>query len=142
MAVAVPNAFISPQKPVFFKAIATLADVAFNTPVNVVTLIDETIAGNNDAGLRLRRVITIARAAVVTNPINCALYHKVGSVYTLIDSTLIAVGTPSASVANQKGDFGFSDDDPLELPAGVGLAFAIGTATANGIVCHARGGAF
>lgn len=136
------NSFITPQKPVFFSAIAVTADVAWQAPVNMVTLIDETVGGNNDNGLRLRRIIAITRATITTNPINCSLYKKVGSVYTLIDSTMIAAVTPSASVANGKADFGYSDDDPLELAAGIGLAFAIGTSTANGIVCHARGGAY
>lgn len=134
-----PNSIVTPQTPVFETAVATLAEVAFQAPTNVQTLIDD---ATNLNGVRLTSVAAIARAAVTTNPINCQLYKKVGTTYTLIDSTLIAVGTPSASVANQKVDFGYSEDNPLPLKAGVGLAVAIGTATTNGIAFVARGGAY
>ncbi|MBJ7410119.1 MAG: hypothetical protein JHD15_07095 [Phenylobacterium sp.] len=135
-----PNSIVTPQTPVFKTAVATAAETAFNTPTAVVTLIDD--ATQNTNGLRLTSVYAIARAAVSTNPINCQLYKKVGTTFTLIDSVLIAVGTPSASVANQKGDFGYSEGNPLTLEAGVGLAVAIGTATANGVAFVAKGGAY
>lgn len=134
-----PNSIVTPQTPVFETAVATLAEVAFQAPTNVQTLIDD---ATNLNGVRLTSVAAIARAAVTTNPINCQLYKKVGTTYTLIDSTLIAVGTPSASVANQKVDFGYSESNPLSLKAGVGLAVAIGTATANGVTFVAKGGAY
>ena len=134
-----PNSIVTPQAPVFETAVATLAEVAFQAPTNVQTLIDD--VGNTN-GMRLTSVVAIARAAVTTNPINCQLYKKVGTTYTLIDSVLIAVGTPSASVASQKADFGYSEGNALPLKAGVGLAIAIGVATANGIAFVARGGAY
>ena len=134
-----PNSIVTPQTPVFETAVATAAEVAFQSPTNVQTLIDD---ATNTNGIRLTSVVAVARAAVTTNPINCQLYKKVGSVYTLIDSALIAVGTPSASVANQKVDFGYSEDNALPLKAGVGLAVAIGAAVANGVAFVARGGAY
>lgn len=134
-----PNSIVTPQSPVFETAVATLAEVAFQNPTNVQTLVDDATNAN---GIRVTGLLAIARAAVTTNPINCQLYKKVGSAYTLIDSVLIAVGAPSASVVNQKADFGYSESNPLPLKAGVGLAVAIGTATANGIAFVAKGGAY
>lgn len=134
------NSIITPQKAVSFKAVATLADVAFNAPVNVVTLIDETVSGNNDNGLRLTSITAIPRGTV-GSATNCLLYRKDASTYTLIASVLMATVTPGASVANAGVDFGYSDDNPLILGAGVGLAVAIGVALANGIAFRAAGGA-
>lgn len=136
------NKFISPKAPLFKTAVATAAETAFHAPTagNLATLIDD--ATQNVDGLRITALYAIARAAVSTNPINCQIYKKVGAVYTLVDSGLIAVATPSASVANQKCDFGYSEDNPLLLELNVGLAVGIGTATANGIVFVARGGAY
>jgi len=135
------NSIITPQKAVIFTAVATTAETAFNNPTNVVTLVDETVVGNNDNGLRITSLSAITRAAVAT-ACNCQLYRKQGSVYTLIASVVMATGTPSASVANQVADFGYSDDNPLVLAPGVGLAAAIGQAIANGVVFRAAGGAF
>lgn len=135
------NSIITPQKPVLFTAVATTAETAFNNPTNMVTLVDETVGGANDNGLRITTLYAIARAAVAT-ACNCQLYKKVGSTYTLIASVVMAVGTPSASVANQAADFGYSEDNPLVLAGGVGLAAAIGQSVANGIVFRASGGAY
>jgi hypothetical protein len=135
------NSIITPQKAVTFTAVATAAETTFNSPTNVVTLIDETVGGNNDNGLRITSLTAIARAAVAT-ACNCQLYRKQGSVYTLVASVLMATGTPSGSVANQTVDFGFSDDNPLILAPGVGLSVAIGQAIANGVAFRAGGGGY
>jgi hypothetical protein len=135
------NSIITPQKAVTFTAIATAAETAFNSPTNVVTLVDETVVGNNDNGLRITSLSAITRAAVAT-ACNCQLYRKQGAVFTLIASVVLVTGTPSASVANQVADFGFSEDNPLVLAGGVGLSVAIGQAIANGVVFRAAGGAY
>ena len=135
------NSIVTPQKPFSKTAVASTADVAWNAPVNVQTLIDETVSGNNDNGLRITSLIAITRATLAA-ALNCAIYKKVGSTYTLIDSALLGAVTPSATVANGKIDFGYSDDNPLILEAGVGLAVAIGTTIANGVVFRASGGAY
>jgi len=135
------NSIITPQKAVTFTAVATVAEVAFNSPTNVVTLVDETVVGANDNGLRITSLTAIPRTTIATAT-NCQLYRKQGSTYTLIDSALMATVTPGASVANAKTDFGYSEDSPLVLAPGVGLAVAIGVATANGIVFRAGGGAY
>lgn len=133
------NSIITPQTPFMKTAIATAAETAFNTPTNQVTLVDETTQNPN--GLRITSLYAVARAAVASLT-NCQLYKKVGSTYTLIDSVVMAVGTPSATVVNQKADFGYSDDTPLILEVGEGLAVAIGQAIANGVVFKVQGGAY
>jgi hypothetical protein len=135
------NSIITPQKPALFTAVATTAETAFNGPTNIVTLLDETIVGNNDNGVRITTLQAIARAAVAT-ACNCQLYKKVGSAYTLIASVVMATGTPSGSVANPVADFGYSDDNPLILGPGVGLSVAIGQSIANGVVFRASVGAY
>lgn len=130
------NKAVLPQNPFDRTAVCTAAEVAFQNPTQMVDLL---LAADNVNGARLSKLFAIARAAVSGSAINCQLYKRVGSVYTLIDSTLIAVGTPSASVANQKADFGYSVDSPVELALNTGLAVAIGTATANGIVFRLEG---
>lgn len=132
------NSIITPQTPVFRTAIAVTADVAFNAPVNIYTLIDD---ATNTNGMRLRSIIAITRATLAAS-LNCLLYKKVGTTYTLVDSGLLLTVTPSATVANGKFDFGYSDDNPFEVEALTGLVVAIGTTIANGVVFIARGGAY
>src|SRR5689334_6352548 len=107
------NSIITPQKAVTFTAVATVAETAFNNPTNVVTLVDETVIGNNDNGLRITSLVAINRNNNLSSAPNCQLYKKVGSTYTLIDSATMASGNPGASTLNQKADFGYSDDVPL-----------------------------
>lgn len=132
------NEYIAVQRVVSASAVATAAETAFHNPTNVVEVI---APADNTLGMRLTKAYAITRA----NPgaiINCQLYEKVGSTYTLIDSNTLANTTPSATVANVKAPFDMSDDDPLYLAPGVGLAFAIGSAVANGVVCRVSGGAY
>jgi hypothetical protein len=134
-----PNSIITPQTPVCFTAVAVAADVAWHAPVNMVTLVND--ATENTNGMRLTKVYAIQRAALAGN-LNCVLYKKVGSTYTLLDSVLMTNTTPSATVANIKAVFQYSEDDPLYLPANVGLAVAIGTTVTNGVAFAASGGAY
>jgi hypothetical protein len=135
------NSIMTPQKPVSFTAVATTAETAFSSPTNMVTLVDETVVGNNDNGLRITSLTALPRATIGT-ACNCQLYRKQGSTYTLIASVLMATVTPSGSVANAGVDFGYSEDAPLILAAGVGLAVAIGQTIANGVAFRASGGAY
>jgi hypothetical protein len=132
------NSFVSPQEPFSRTAICTAAETAFHNPTNMVTLLSET---DNTDGAVIFRLFAITRAANAGSN-NCQLYKKVGSVYTLIDSVLLAVVTPSATVANGKIDFGYSPDSPLYLASGEGLAVAIGSAIANGVVFRTDGGLY
>lgn len=132
------NNIITPQTPLLRTAVATTADVAWSAPVNVQTLVDDT---TNTNGVRLTSVYAIQRVATAGN-LNCMLYKKVSSTYTLIDSVLMTNTTPSATAANIKADFGYSEDNPLVLEAGVGLAVAIGSTLANGVAFVAKGGSY
>lgn len=138
MAVA-PNSIVTPQGAISKTAVCTAAETGFNAPSAVVTLIDD--ATQNVNGLRITSLVAIPRASIGT-ACNCQVYKKVGSTYTLIDSALMATVTPGAAVANPKTDFGYSEDNPLVLEPGVGLAVAIGQAVANGIVFRASGGVY
>jgi len=133
------NNIITPQTPFSATAIAVTADVAWHAPVNMVTLVDD--ATDNVNGLRLTSIYAIQRAATAGN-LNCVLYKKVGSVYTLLDSVLMTNTTPLATVANAKADFGYSEDNPLVLKPGVGLAVAIGSTITNGVTFACRGAAY
>lgn len=135
-----PNSIVSPQTPVSFTAVATAAETAFNAPTSPPTLVSDST--DNTSGLRITSLVAINRNNNLGSAVNCQLYKKVGSTYTMIASASLASGNPSASVTNQSVDFGLSETSPLVLGAGVGLAVAIGSAAANGIVFRAHGGAY
>lgn len=138
MTAITPNQFIAVQSPVAYTGVATAAETAFHLPTNAVVVVP--IAANTQ-GMRLTKAYAITRA----NPgavINCQLYRLVGTTYTLIDSNTLANTSPSATVANVKAVFDASDDDPLFLHPGEGLAFAIGATVANGVVCRVSGGSY
>ena len=132
------NAFIATQRPVSASAVATAAETAFHAPTQAVPVIDP---ADNPQGLRLTKAYAITRAAPGA-VVNCQLYEWSGTSYTLIDSGLLANTAPSATVANVKAVFDASEDDPLFLAPGKGLAFAIGAHVANGVVCRISGGAY
>jgi hypothetical protein len=132
------NSIITPQTPLSRTAVATAAEVAFSAPTTAQDLL---LPADNVSGARISKLYAIPRAATGA-VINCQLYKKVGTTYTLLDSVLTANVTPSATVANPKYDFGLSDDNPMVLFAGEGLAVAIGSAVANGVVFRCEGGLY
>ena len=132
------NSIVTPQTPFSRTAVATTAEVAFNGPTAVVDLL---LAADNVNGARLTKLVAIPRAAIGTAN-NLQLYERNGATYTLVDSALMATVTPGASVANAKTDFGYTDDSPLLVRPGYGLAVAIGLSVANGITFKAEGGLF
>jgi len=132
------NSIITPQTPLARQAVATTADVAFNAPVTTVTLLDR---ADNLNGARIARLYAMPRAAIAA-ALNCLVYAYDGTTKTLIDSALMAVVAPSATVANPKTDFGYTDVSPFYLRAGFGLEIAIGTTIANGVVFKAEGGLY
>lgn len=125
-----------PKTPFSRTCVLTTAETAFQLPTNAVDLL---LAADNTDGARVTRLYGIARAAIATAN-NVQLYKRVGSTYTLIDSVLLTVHTPGASVASVKADFGYTLSNPLELEGGVGLAMAIGLSVANGVVGRCEGG--
>jgi len=132
------NTAVLPQTPLSRTAVATAAETAFHAPTSVVDLLT---AADNVNGARITRLYALARAAVGTAN-NVQIYERNGSTYTLIDSALLSVHTPGASVASAKADFGYTEDNPLYVRAGYGLAVAIGLAVANGVVVKAEGGPY
>ena len=133
------NKFVSPQKPKLWTAVATTAETAFHSPTNVVTLIDDTL---NPDGALVESLYAITRAQISGAPINCQLYKKVGTTYTLINSVQIGIVSPSASVANGQASFGYSPETTLKVEQNTGLAVAIGTTIANGVAFVGIGGSY
>lgn len=133
-----PTSIITPQTPFSATAIATTADVAFNAPVNTVTLLDRTLNVN---GFRGTRLFAIPRAAIAAS-LNCLVYVYDGATKWLMDSALMGIVTPGAAVANPKADFFYSDDNAFYLKAGLGLEVAIGASIANGVVFKVEGGLY
>ena len=129
------NTAVLPQTPLSCTAVLKEAETTFQSPTNVVTLLDET---DNVNGARLTRVVAIPRANIGTAN-NIQLYEYTGTTYTLIDSALMATVSPSASVANAKTDFGYTEDSPKLVRAGYGIKAAMGQAVANGVVVVAEG---
>lgn len=133
-----PNSIITPQTPVSYTAVATAAETAFHNPTNAVEVI---APADNTNGMRITKVFGIARGAL-GGATNYQLYRKVGGGLMLIDSVVAPDVSPSSSVASSKGQFAITDDNPLILHAGEGLAFGIGRAVVNGVVCRAEGGKY
>lgn len=133
-----PDTVVLPVTPFSRTALLTAAETAFHNPTNIVDLL---LAADNVNGARLTKLYAIPRAAIGTLN-NIQLYKRVGAVYTLIDSALMALVSPAANVANAKTDFGLSLENPMELEAGVGLAGAMGQAVANGVILRAEGGLY
>lgn len=127
-----------PKTPFSRTAVAVAAETAFHNPT-AASVIDLLLPADNTDGARITKLYAIPRAATGAI-INCQVYKKVGSTYTLIDSAVTTNYTPGANVASIKVDFGLSSSSPMELEAGVGLAVAIGVAVANGIVFRCEGG--
>lgn len=138
MSAIATNQFIAVQRPIAYVAVATTAETAFHAPTHAVEVIPPT---DNIQGMRITKAYALTRAAPGA-VIHCQLYGRVGSTDTLIDSATLANTAPSATTAGAKAVFDASEDDPLFLPPGVGLAFAIGGAVANGVVCRVSGGAY
>lgn len=137
MAVA-PNSIVSPQTPYSKTGVLTVAEVGFNAPTNVIDIL---LASENINGARLNSIFALPRAANASLN-NIQLYEKRGSTYTLIDSAVMGVSTPSATVANAKTDFGYTDDAPMEVSAGVGISAAMGQSIGSGVVVKVKGGLY
>jgi hypothetical protein len=54
----------------------------------------------------------------------------------------MATVSPTAAVANPKTDFGVSEEVPILVRPGYGLAAAMGQAVANGVVVKVEGGLY
>jgi hypothetical protein len=132
------NKAVLPQTPLSRTAVATAAETTFSAPTGAVDLL---LAADNTNGARITHLHAISRGAVAAAN-NCQLYKRSGSVYTLINSVLMASHTPSASVANVIADFGYTKEAPLELLAGEGLAVATGAAVTGGLAFFANGGLY
>jgi hypothetical protein len=126
------NSIVTPQTPFSRVAVAAAAETTFTAPTNTVTLLD---AADNVNGARITRLVAIPRASVGTAS-NCQIYANDGADKTLIDSALMATATPGAAAANAKTDFGYSEDNPLILKAGIGLDVAVGQAVSTVFRCE------
>lgn len=134
-----PDTVLFPVTPVSRTCVMTAAEVAFNNPTQAVDLL---LPADNVNGARITKLYAIPRAAIAAL-LNVQLYKKTaGGVYTLIDGALMGIVTPSATQNSPKTDFGLSLNNPMELEGGVGLAMAIGTAIANGVVGRCEGGLY
>ncbi len=138
MSAIATNQFIAVQRPIAYAAVATTAETAFHAPTQAVEVVPP---ADNVQGMRITKAYAISRAAPGA-VIHCQLYGRVGTTHTLIDSATLANTSPSATVASPRAVFEASEEDPLFLPPGVGLAFAIGGSVANGVVCRVSGGSY
>lgn len=134
----VRNKGVLPLQPFSRTAVATTAETAFHAPT-AASVPDLLVPADNVYGARITSIYCIARAAIGTAN-NAQLYKKVGSTYTFLDSVLMSVHTPGASVAAIRFLFMPTRDEPWELEPGDGLAVGIGLSVANGVVFRAQGG--
>lgn len=129
-----PNSIVTPQTP---KANAVATHTANTTytgaPPNAVALVT---AGPN--GARVTRIRSIPRGTVTATGMHLFLSMDGGTTKQLVDSVLISPHTIAATTAIPKTDWGYSDDNPLIMPANAILYVSLAVASAEGIVTEAE----
>lgn len=128
------NSIITPQTPKAAAVITTTANTTYtSSPTNTQTLIT---AGTN--GARVTRIRSIPRATVTATGMHLFLSTDGGTTKVLIDSVLVSAHTVAVTTAIPETDWGYSDDNPLILPASAILYVSQAVTLADGIVTEAE----
>lgn len=128
------NAIITPQTPQARAVVTTTANTTYtSSPTNTGTLLT---AGAN--GARVTRIRSIPRATVTATAMHLFLSTDGGTTKVLIDSVLMSAHTVAATTAIPETDWGYSDDNPLVLPASAILYVSQAVTLADGIVTEAE----
>lgn len=129
-----PNSIVTPQTPKAAVAVTDTANTAYTgSPSNAQPLVT---AGAN--GARVTRIRSIPRGAVTATGMHLFLSTDGGTFKQLIDSVLVGAHTVAATTAIPKTDWGYSDDNPLILPANAILYVSQAVSMASGIVTEAE----
>lgn len=129
-----PNSIITPQAPKGAAVVTTTANTTYtSSPTGTAALIT---AGAN--GARVTRIRSIPRATVTATGLHLFLSTDGGTTKLLIDSVLMSAHTVAATTAIPETDWGYSDDNPLILPASGILYVSQAVALTDGIVTEAE----
>ena len=130
-------AYVQTQKTGSAVVTAAVANIATNTPTNLMPLGDA--AGVN--GALVTKITAMPRATVTASSLLLYSSKDNGQTYNLIDSELMAAYTLAATTAIPETVFGnISDDTPIRLEAGDALYAGSQVALAAGIVFTAQWG--
>lgn len=129
-----PNSIITPQTPKANAVVSTSANTTYtSSPTNTQTLLT---AGAN--GARVTRIRSTPRATVTATGMHLFLSVDGGTTKLLIDSLLISAHTVAATTEIPSTDWGYSDTNPLILPANAILYVSQAVTLADGIVTEAE----
>jgi hypothetical protein len=130
-----PNSAVTPQAVVTGYAKVTGANSNYAAPTNTVQL----LAGQAN-GARLTSVTALALAN--TSAVELQLFSYDGTTYKFIMSKLMPTVSISGTTAQALVDFGYSENNPLNLAPNEQLVAAIGAALATGVQFRCQGGAY
>ena len=129
-----PNSIITPQTPRAAAVVTTSANTTYtSSPSNTGTLIT---AGAN--GARVTRIRSTPRASATATGLHLFLSTDGGTTKLLIDSVLMSAHTVAATTAIPQTDWGYSEDNPLILPANAILYVSQAVTLSDGIVTEAE----
>lgn len=123
---------VTPQAIKSANAVCTAAKTTLDDATNAVLL----LTGEATKGSILYKLTAMARATVTAT--KCQLYRKDGGNFYLVGSALMAAYTMAQTTVQTPADFGFTESNPLRIPAGQELYVAIGVALAGGVVFDAQ----
>lgn len=124
------NAIVTPQAPKGAAVISTTANTTYtSSPTNTQGL---AIIGPN--GGRVTRIRSMPRATVTATMLQLFMSTDSGTTKVLIDSALMGAHTVAVTTAIPKTDWGYSEDNPLVLPANAILYVAQAVSLVDGIV--------
>lgn len=123
------NSIITPQTPKAACVTTTTSNTTYTDgPTNTATLLT---AGAN--GARVTRIRSIPRATVAATSLQLYMSTDGGTTKKLIDSKLMSAHTVATTTAISTTDWGYSDSNPLILPANAILYVAQAVTLADGI---------
>jgi len=132
-------AYVQTQKTGSAVVTAAAANIATNTPTNLIPLGDA--AGVN--GALVTKVTAMPRATITASSLLLFTSKDNGATYGLVDSELMAAYTLSATTAIPETTFGnISPANPLRLEAGERLYVGSQVLLAAGIVFRSEGANF
>jgi hypothetical protein len=127
-----PNSVVTPQTPKANAVVTTTANTTYtSSPTNTATL--ATIGAN---GGRVTRIRSIPRVTITATAMHLFLSTDGGTTKILIDSVTMAADTVSTTDGPLEVDWGYSENNPMILPAAAilyvsqAVTFADGIATA------------
>lgn len=130
-----PNSIVTPQTPRSAVVVTTTANTTLtSSPTNTAVAFT---AGAN--GSRITKVTSTPRATVTATGLRAYLSTDGGTTKTLLTSVLMSAHTVANTTAIPVTDWGFSEENPLILPANAILYLDQAVSLSDGIAHFVMG---